>query len=137
MNSSKLFYFFCLFLLVGNNIFCQKIGKSTSYIHPLIISDSAFNIAITSHSIVVVDFWAIWCKPCQFFIPEYEEVAKTLHKKVKFYKLDYDLCNATIEQYKVLTIPTIIIFKNGEEVKRYIGLTSKERIIVDLKAIIN
>jgi thioredoxin-like negative regulator of GroEL len=58
-----------------------------------------------------------------------------MHKKAGFYKLDFDLCKATNEQYQVAVIPAIIVFKNGKEVKRYTGLTSKERIIADLKII--
>jgi thioredoxin 1 len=70
-------------------------------------------------------------------LPEYEEVAKAMHKKAGFYKLDFDLCKATNERHQVAAIPTIIIFKEGKEVKRYVGLTSKERIIADLKVIAN
>ena len=137
MNKLKLYALLCL-LVYGINLdlFSQKNEKQSKYIYPTLTSDSAFREAITAQPITVVDFWAVWCKPCQFFLPEYEEVAKTLHKKAGFYKLDYDLCKATAEQYKISAIPVIIIFKNGEEVKRYTGLTSKERIIVDLKAII-
>ena len=122
-------------LFISAFLQAQKAEKHSPYIK-LITSDSAFITAIHNHKIVIVDFWAIWCKPCQFFLPEYEDVAKTFQKKAEFYKLDFDLCKTTAEQYQVLSIPTIIIFKNGEEVKRYKGLTSKERIIIDLKTII-
>ena len=129
------FLFFSILLLVNFCLQAQQTEKQNPYIQ-LINSDSVFVSAIQSKNIVVVDFWAIWCKPCQYFLTEYEAVAKTYHKKAKFYKLNYDLCITTTEQYQVASIPTIIIFKNGEEVKRYIGLTSKERIILDLKTII-
>jgi thioredoxin 1 len=132
------FRFIILSILLFSNIFlqAQKSEKSSKYIYPILTSDSAFREAIAAQPITVVDFWAIWCKPCQYFLPEYEDIAKTLYKQAGFYKLDYDLCKATVEQYQVLAIPTIIIFKNGEEIKRYTGLTSKERIIADFKAII-
>jgi thioredoxin len=122
-------------LFIGFYLQAQKAEKQSPHIK-LIVSDSAFVKEIYNHKIVVVDFWAVWCKPCQFFLPEYESVAKAYHKKAVFYKLDFDLCKATAEQYQVVSIPVIIIFKNGEEMKRYTGLTSKERIIIDLEEII-
>ena len=128
-------------IFIGLFIFCfvflhaQQSPKTSKYIHPIIESDSAFQSAIQSHEYVVVDFWAIWCKPCQLFLPEYEEIAKKLYKKVSFYKLDADKCIATMQEYDVKLIPMIIIFKKGVEVKRYIGLTAKERIIFDLEEI--
>lgn len=126
-----------LLLGFGLNLSAQNnADKLSEYIYPMITTDSAFKAAIVSQSIVVIDFWAKWCLPCQQFLPEYEEVAKTLHKKVGFYKLNFDSCKATDEEYLVAVIPTIIIFKNGEEVKRYVGLTSKEQLITDLKEII-
>jgi len=123
-------------------IFCtlfshaQEHDKNSKYIHPVIELDSVFQNAILSQEYVVVDFWAVWCKPCQMFLSEYEQIAKKFHKKVSFYKLDIDKCPATAKEYNAKMIPVIIIFKNGKEVKRYIGLTSKERIIFDLEEII-
>jgi thioredoxin 1 len=129
---------FCILsilLLAGTFLHAQKAEKQNPFIKK-IASDSAFVMEINNHEIVVVDFWAIWCKPCQLFLPEYEATAKELHKKVAFYKLDCDLCKATMEQYNVQSIPTIIIFKNGKEVKRIVGVTQKPRLIADIKQIL-
>lgn len=134
MSKLKLFF---IFAIIGSVTFSHaqtKDGKS-KYIQPTIESDSAFQIAIQSQEIVVVDFWAVWCRPCQLFLPEYEEVAKKFHKRVGFYKLNLDRCPATAEQYQVQMIPVIIIFKKGKEVKRYTGLTAKERLIADLEEV--
>ncbi|MDR1203679.1 MAG: thioredoxin [Tannerellaceae bacterium] len=111
--------------------------NKSKYIHPLIVSDSVFQSAILSQEYVMVDFWAVWCRPCQLFSPEYEQIAKRFHKQVAFYKLDTDKCPATVKKYDAKMIPTIIIFKNGKEIKRYVGLTAKERIIFDLEEIIH
>ncbi len=119
-------------VLVSN---AQELGKKSKYIHPTIESDSVFQNAILSQRYVVVDFWAVWCKPCQLFLPEYEEIAKKFYKKIGFYKLDIDKCQATAQEYDVKMIPVIIIFKNGKEAKRYVGLTAKERIMFDLEEI--
>jgi len=137
MNKLKNILIFSIF-----SIFCffaanaQQPDKKSKYVYPVIESDSAFQNAIQSHEYVVVDFWAVWCKPCQMFTPEYEEIAKKLHKKVSFYKLNIDKCQAIAKEYNAVMIPVIIIFKNGKEVKRYVGLTAKERIIFDLEEII-
>ena len=114
----------------------QESNVKSKYIYPVIESDSVFQNAIISQEYVVVDFWAVWCRPCQMFLPEYEQIAKKFYKKVAFYKLDTDKCQATTKEYEAKMIPIIIIFKNGKEVKRYVGLTSKERIIFDLEEII-
>lgn len=115
----------------------QESDKKNKYIHPTIESDSVFHSIIKSQEYVVVDFWAIWCKPCQLFSSEYEAIAKKFHKKISFYKLDTDKCHTTTQEYNTKMIPVIIIFKNGKEVKRYVGLTAKERIIFDLEEILN
>jgi len=125
-----------LYLLCSSNLYAQKNDDKSKYIHPTIESDSVFQKAILSQEYVAVDFWAIWCKPCQLFSPEYEQVAKKFYKKVSFYKLDIDKCQITANELNVKMIPVLIIFKNGKEIKRYVGLTAKERIIFDIEEII-
>ena len=132
----KFLIFNVLYILFLLSSYSQESEKKSKYIYPIIESDSAFQSAIQSHEYVVVDFWAVWCRPCQLFIPEYEEIAKKFYKKVSFYKLNTDICLATTQEYNTKMIPIIIIFKNGKEVKRYVGLTAKERIIFDLEEII-
>ena len=115
--------------------YSQESNKKSKYIYPTIESDSVFQNAIQSHEYVVVDFWAVWCRPCQLFVPEYEEIAKKFHKKASFYKLNVDSCQATAKEYEAKMIPVILVFKNGKEIKRYVGLTAKERIMFDLEEI--
>jgi len=129
--------FFTLFFFSMVVLHAQQTEKKSKYIYPTIESDSVFQNAIHSQEYVVVDFWAVWCRPCHLFLPEYEKIAKQFHKKVAFYKLNVDNCPLTVQEYKLQMIPVVIIFKKGEEVKRYVGLTSKERIIFDLEGIIN
>ena len=115
--------------------YTQETEKKSRFIGPTIESDAAFEKAIQSQEYVVVDFWAVWCRPCQLFAPEFEKIAKKFYKKASFYKLNVDLCPATSIKYDAKMIPLIVIFKNGKEVKRYFGLTAKERIIFDLEGI--
>ena len=72
----------------------------------------------------VVDFYATWCGPCKMFGPIFEEVANT--NSINFVKLDVDKTSEVAREYGVMTIPTIIKFENGKEVKRYTGYMSKE-----------
>ena len=69
--------------------------------------------------IAVVDFYATWCGPCKMFGPVFEEVSN--ESNINFVKVDVDKENDIARRYGVMTIPTVILFKNGEEVKRNIG----------------
>ncbi len=81
--------------------------------------------------IAVVDFYATWCGPCKMFGPVFEEVSN--ESNINFVKVDVDKENDIARMYGVMTIPTVILFKNGEEVKRNIGYMSKEGLIDFMK----
>ena len=78
--------------------------------------------------IVFVDFYATWCMPCRTMKPIIEEISKE-HKEVKFVKIDIDKNEELAIKYNVMSIPTMLIIKNGEVTKTFIGLTSKESIV--------
>ncbi|OGH21497.1 MAG: thioredoxin [Candidatus Levybacteria bacterium RIFCSPLOWO2_01_FULL_38_13] len=75
---------------------------------------------------VVVDFWAPWCAPCRIVSPIIEELAKEYEGKVKVGKLNVDDSPQTAGKYGVMSIPSILFFKNGQPVKTMIGAQSKE-----------
>lgn len=75
----------------------------------------------------VVDFYATWCGPCKMFGPVFEEVAEG--NSVNFVKVDVDKNSDIAREYGVMTIPTVILFKDGREVKRNIGYMSKDELI--------
>ena len=72
---------------------------------------------------VLVDFWATWCGPCRRQAPIVEELAG---EGYAVGKVDVDAQPALAQQYRIMSIPTLLVFKGGQEVKRFVGLTSKE-----------
>ncbi|MGI6664004.1 MAG: thioredoxin [Christensenellaceae bacterium] len=80
----------------------------------------------------IIDFWAEWCGPCRMFGPIFEEVAAEMGDKVVFAKLNVDEQEELARQYKVMTIPTVMLFKDGGAVKKSVGVLNK----VELKELI-
>ena len=77
----------------------------------------------------IVDFWATWCGPCRMLAPTIEELGDELEDKLTVGKVDVDECRETAMEYGVMSIPTVIFFKDGEEVTRLIGVQPKEKFL--------
>lgn len=95
---------------------------------PVVVTDDTFKETIRKHQMVVVDCWAGWCQPCRMIAPSVEQLAKELSGKVVFGKLDVDANVATPSEYGIMSIPTLLIFKNGEHVDTIIGAVPKSMI---------
>jgi thioredoxin 1 len=85
------------------------------------------DIVVNSDIPVLVDFWAEWCGPCRMVSPIVEQLAQSLDGKVKVSKLNVDQNQEIAMKYNVQSIPSLILFKNGNEVARTIGLSPKEK----------
>ncbi|WKB36792.1 thioredoxin [Terrilactibacillus sp. S3-3] len=91
------------------------------------VNDANFSEA--SKGLVLADFWATWCGPCKMIAPVLEEVDSELADKLKIVKLDVDENQATAGKYGVMSIPTLILFKDGEIVDKIVGFQPKEALI--------
>jgi len=93
----------------------------------LILTDDNFeNEVLKADLPVLVDFFAQWCPPCQMQGPIVEELANEMEGKVKVFKVDVDQAPQTSQKYNIMSIPTLILFKNGQVVKQMVGFRGKE-----------
>ena len=94
------------------------------------IKDDSFKQEVEDYKgLVLVDFWAPWCGPCQAAAPVIDSVAEEMKEKVKVVKLNVDDNQGTASKFGVMSIPTFIFFRDGKEVERKVGLQSKEEFI--------
>ncbi|OGG10037.1 thioredoxin [Candidatus Gottesmanbacteria bacterium RBG_16_43_7] len=104
----------------------------------IVITDTNFNDeVIKSDKPVLVDFWAIWCGPCRVQGPIVEDVAKTMTGKAKVGKFNVDENPVMAQKFNIMSIPTLMIFKNGSVVKQFIGVQNKETLMGELNKLIN
>ena len=100
---------------------------------PIIITDSDFSDTISKHPLIVVDFWASWCGPCHMLAPIIEELARDYAGKVVFGKLNIDENRNTALKYQVMSIPTLLLFKNGKLVDRLVGAMPRQTLEPKIK----
>lgn len=104
---------------------------------PLTITDDNFeNEVIKSDIPVLIDFWAVWCGPCKIIAPVVEQLAEEYNGKLKVGKLDVDNNQDSSIKYGVRSIPTLLLFKNGEVKDTIIGAVGKQQIVQKINALI-
>lgn len=93
------------------------------------LDDSNFKSEVVdSSSPVLVDFWASWCGPCKMVAPVIEEISKEYKDKVKVAKLNVEEAQSTATNFGIMSIPTLMLFKNGKVVKQIVGAVSKSEL---------
>ena len=96
---------------------------------PIAVTDATFaELVVRSPIPVLLNAWATWCRPCQKLVPVIDELAVELTNRVRVAKLDVDQNRATASQLKVGTVPTLMLFNNGREIDRMIGVQTKSEV---------
>ncbi len=104
----------------------------------LVLTDQNFQQEVLSSEMpVLVDFWATWCAPCRIVGPIIEELATEYQGKLKVGKLDVDVNGQASQNYGVMSIPTVMLFKKGQPVKVLVGAQSKDNYKREIEAILN
>jgi thioredoxin 1 len=99
----------------------------------LTLSDATFDETVGgAEKPVLVDFWAEWCGPCKMIAPVLEEIATEQGDKLEIAKLNVDDNPSTAMKYNVMSIPTLLVFKDGEPVKRLVGAKGKGQLLQEL-----
>ena len=94
------------------------------------VTDQSFQTEVLdSQTPVLVDFWAEWCGPCRVIASMVEEIAAEYQGKLKVVKIDVDESTDVAARYRIQSIPTLMVFKGGEEVERVIGAVPKQMIL--------
>jgi len=95
------------------------------------LTDQNFSNKIKA-GVVLVDFWAAWCGPCKLMGPVLNDLAEEVDGKVTIAKLNVDEAKATASKFSVRSIPTLILFKNGKEIHRFVGVKTKDYLLKEL-----
>jgi thioredoxin 1 len=102
---------------------------------PITVTDSNLEDALQKYEMVVVDFWATWCMPCRMIEPHVEALAKKMKGDVVFARMNVDENPRTASRYQIMSIPTLMVFKQGAPVKRIIGAVPKQYIEQQIKEV--
>ncbi len=132
MNTALLIIGALLLLFVGLNLYARSKMKNMpleeDHDNILVLNDKNFQPQL-KNKLVLVDFWAAWCAPCRMMAPVLNEVAAELSGNQKVGKVDIEKYQSLAQQFKVRSIPTLILFKNGKEVDRFVGIKQKKFLI--------
>lgn len=104
----------------------MSLSKRGNVLH---LDSASFKELLKSESKpLLIDFWAEWCTPCRLLSPIFERLAEKYSDKVVFAKVNVDECPELAREYGIMAIPTLILFSNGVEVERIVGLVPEKRI---------
>lgn len=105
--------------------------------NPITITDDSFQAEVVESSLpVLVDFWAVWCGPCRMVAPIVDELAVEYEGRVKVGKVDVDSEQKIAADYGIRSIPTLLIFKDGELADQVVGAVPKKQLVEKLDAVL-
>ncbi len=99
-----------------------------------VLSDKNFQHQI-KNGITLVDFWASWCLPCKMMAPVLNDVAEELSGNASVAKLDVEMNRVSAEKYNIRNIPTMVLYRNGKEINRFVGAKSKDFLLKQINII--
>ncbi len=103
----------------------------------LVVTDASFEQEVLkSNTPVIVDFWAAWCGPCKMIAPILDEIANEFDGRIKVAKLDVDSNNKTAGRYNIMSIPSLLFFKNGQLVDQIVGAMPKSQLTSRLEKVL-
>lgn len=105
-----------------------KMQEKPSLDKPVAVTDTTLKEVVSNHPLVVVDCWAPWCAPCNIVAPVVEQLAQDYAGKILFGKLNVDNNRRVATEYQIMSIPTLLVFKNGRLVDRIIGAMPKQML---------
>ena len=121
----------------GSQAKCGQCKSALPIDAPLVLTDQNFAEVIRQSSIpVLVDFWAEWCGPCHALAPTVKQLAVELAGKVQVAKLNVDENPATASRFHISGIPALLVFMDGQEIDRMVGVQPKQQILARLQRII-
>lgn len=100
---------------------------------PVVVGDSSFDDFVNQYKLVVIDCWAPWCGPCKMIAPIVEELSHEYKGKIAFGKLNTDENQAISLRYHIMSIPTLLVFKNGELADQLVGAMPKSMLEAEIK----
>lgn len=104
---------------------------------PVSVDDTSFDqVVLKAERPVVVDLWAPWCQPCKMVAPILDELADEYNGQINFVKVDIDQNPKTAARYGIMSIPTLLIFKNGQPISQLVGLRPKRELKQNMDAVL-
>ena len=102
----------------------------------VIATNTTFDGLLQDEKLVIVDFWAVWCGPCRMIGPILEEISEEMADRVTVVNCNVDDCEDIAMRYRIMNIPTLLFFRNGEIVDRHVGAAPKAALVEKINSLL-